>query len=77
MIFGFVADIEITAEANPTSVETEKLKGFQQAGVNRLSLGVKLLTIKLFTFWEEVIMPMKRSKPLKKHENSLTASQLI
>ena len=36
-------DIEITLEANPTSVENEKLLAFRQAGVNRLSLGVQAL----------------------------------
>ena len=36
-------DIEITLEANPTSVEVEKLKAIRQAGVNRLSLGVQSL----------------------------------
>lgn len=50
MIFGFVPDIEITAEANPTSVETEKLKGFYEAGVNRLSLGVQALDDKALHF---------------------------
>jgi len=39
-----VADgAEITLEANPTSVEAEKFKGFRSAGVNRLSLGVQSL----------------------------------
>lgn len=42
-LFGFAPDIEITAEANPTSVETNKLQGFQSAGINRLSLGVQAL----------------------------------
>ena len=42
-IFGFAPDIEITAEANPTSVETAKLQGFRDAGVNRLSLGIQAL----------------------------------
>lgn len=37
------ADIEITLEANPTSVEAAKLQGFRQAGVNRASLGVQAL----------------------------------
>ena len=37
------SDIEITLEANPTSVEAEKFIGFRQAGVNRLSLGVQAL----------------------------------
>ena len=41
--FGFAADIEITAEANPTSVETARLTAFKAAGVNRVSLGVQAL----------------------------------
>ncbi len=32
---------EITMEANPGSVETEKLAGFAQAGINRVSLGIQ------------------------------------
>ena len=36
-------DIEITLEANPTSVEANKFKDFRQAGVNRVSLGVQSL----------------------------------
>lgn len=34
-------DVEITLEANPTSVEAEKFAGFRAAGVNRVSLGVQ------------------------------------
>ena len=36
-------DIEITLEANPTSVEAGKFAGFRAAGVNRVSLGVQAL----------------------------------
>ena len=36
-------DIEITLEANPTSVETERFRGYRSAGVNRVSLGVQAL----------------------------------
>ncbi len=36
-------DIEITMEANPTSVEAGRLAEFRAAGVNRLSLGVQAL----------------------------------
>lgn len=41
----FPADplIEITLEANPTSVETERFRGYRAAGVNRVSLGVQAL----------------------------------
>jgi putative oxygen-independent coproporphyrinogen III oxidase len=34
---------EITLEANPTSVEAHRFQGYQQAGVNRVSLGVQAL----------------------------------
>jgi putative oxygen-independent coproporphyrinogen III oxidase len=36
-------DVEITLEANPTSVEAARFQGFRAAGVNRLSLGVQAL----------------------------------
>jgi putative oxygen-independent coproporphyrinogen III oxidase len=36
-------DIEITLEANPTSVEGGKLKGFRSTGINRVSLGIQAL----------------------------------
>jgi len=36
-------DIEITLEANPTSVETHSFRDFKQAGINRVSLGVQSL----------------------------------
>lgn len=42
-LFGFTSDIEITAEANPTSVETKKLENFKSAGINRVSMGVQAL----------------------------------
>ena len=35
--------VEITLEANPTSVEADKFAGFALAGVNRLSMGVQAL----------------------------------
>jgi oxygen-independent coproporphyrinogen-3 oxidase len=34
---------EITLEANPTSAEAERFRGYRAAGVNRLSLGVQSL----------------------------------
>ena len=36
-------EIEITLEANPTSVEAERFRGYRAGGVNRLSLGVQAL----------------------------------
>ncbi len=36
-------DVEITLEANPTSVEATRFRGYHAAGVNRVSLGVQAL----------------------------------
>ena len=36
-------DIEITLEANPSSVEAKQFSGFQAAGVNRVSIGIQAL----------------------------------
>lgn len=41
--FGFGPGIEITLEANPTSVEADRFRAYRDAGVNRLSLGVQAL----------------------------------
>jgi len=37
------ADAEITLEANPSSVEAARFRGYRAAGVNRVSLGVQAL----------------------------------
>jgi putative oxygen-independent coproporphyrinogen III oxidase len=42
-LFDMAPEIEITLEANPTSVEAGKMAGFRAAGVNRVSLGVQSL----------------------------------
>jgi len=36
-------DVEVTLEANPTSVEATRFRGFRSAGINRVSLGVQAL----------------------------------
>ena len=36
--------VEITMEANPTSVEASRLRAYRDAGVNRLSLGVQAMS---------------------------------
>ena len=36
-------DVEVTLEANPTSVEATRFRGFRAAGINRVSLGVQAL----------------------------------
>ncbi|MBY0406848.1 MAG: radical SAM family heme chaperone HemW, partial [Rickettsiales bacterium] len=49
-LFSFSPDIEITLEANPTSVEAETFPAFKAAGINRVSLGVQSLDDKELAF---------------------------
>ena len=42
-LFAPVAGMEITLEANPTSIEAGRFAAFRQAGVNRVSIGVQSL----------------------------------
>ena len=42
-LWPFAPDVEITLEANPTSVEAARFRDFRSAGVNRVSLGVQAL----------------------------------
>lgn len=44
------SDVEITLEANPSSVEAERFRGYRAAGVNRVSLGVQALDEKDLRF---------------------------
>jgi oxygen-independent coproporphyrinogen-3 oxidase len=39
--FAVAADAEVTLEANPETVTPERLAGFRQAGINRVSFGVQ------------------------------------
>lgn len=39
--FALAGDAEITLEANPESVDVDRLRGWRAAGVNRVSLGVQ------------------------------------
>ena len=40
-LFNLDPDIEITLEANPTSIEAGRFRGYAAAGVNRVSIGVQ------------------------------------
>ena len=40
------ADCEITLEANPGTFEAEKFRGYREAGVNRLSIGIQSFNLK-------------------------------
>jgi oxygen-independent coproporphyrinogen-3 oxidase len=39
--FSFADDVEITLEANPDDLDSEKLKALKEAGINRLSIGIQ------------------------------------
>jgi oxygen-independent coproporphyrinogen-3 oxidase len=49
-LFDPADDIEITLEANPTSVEAGLLQEFRDAGVNRISIGVQSLEPEVLRF---------------------------
>lgn len=42
-LWGFTPDIEVTLEANPSSVEAARFAAIADAGVNRVSLGIQAL----------------------------------
>lgn len=42
-LWGFTPDIEITLEANPSSVEADRFADLAHAGINRVSLGIQAL----------------------------------
>ena len=49
-LFDPADDLEITLEANPTSVEAGRLAAFRDAGVNRISIGVQSLEPEVLKF---------------------------
>ncbi len=44
--WAFANDVEVTLEANPTSVEAGRFAAYHDAGVNRISLGIQALNDK-------------------------------
>lgn len=49
-LFQTTEDLEVTLEANPSTVEADRFKGFFDAGVNRLSMGIQSLDDKALSF---------------------------
>ena len=49
-LFPIAENLEVTLEANPSTVEAERFKAFYEAGVNRLSLGIQSLDDTALTF---------------------------
>jgi oxygen-independent coproporphyrinogen-3 oxidase len=53
-VFVVKADAEITLEANPDDISEEKLMGWKEAGINRLSIGIQ-------SFFDEDLQWMNRA----------------
>ena len=49
-LWGVEQPIEITLEANPSSIEYQTFSSFKQAGVNRISLGIQAFDDKALSF---------------------------
>ena len=62
--FPVAADAEITLEANPDDINREVLKGWKEAGINRLSIGIQ-------SFFEDELRWMNRA------HNATQAQQCI
>ena len=60
--FDFAPDSEITLEANPDDITSEKLRLFRELGINRLSLGCSPLTRRNCVSWEEDILRPKQRR---------------
>jgi oxygen-independent coproporphyrinogen-3 oxidase len=58
--------IEVTLEVNPSTVERERLPGFREAGVNRISLGIQ-------SFDDEVLRRLGRAHRADEGRRTLRA----
>jgi len=66
-IFIIDTNAELTLEANPDDITTEKLNEWKQAGINRLSIGVQ-------SFFEEDLQWMNRAHNAKQAKMSIEAA---
>lgn len=67
-VFRFHPHIEITLEANPGTVDETHFRGFRNAGVNRLSLGVQ-------SFDDEMLTKLGRIHDGKRAHNAISAAR--
>lgn len=58
-------DIEVTLEANPSSVEARRFRAYQEAGINRLSVGIQSLDDKVLKFLGRLHSAEEALKALK------------
>ena len=66
--FAIAVDAEVTLEANPESVTLERLQGFRQAGVNRLSFGMQ-------SFRDEELQRLSRLHSASRAEQAFDAAR--
>ena len=67
-LFKIADKIEVTAEMDPTSVETKKLSAFSDAGINQ-TVGIQSLDEAGLEFWVENTMQRKLYQLLKLPKN--------
>jgi len=68
--FNLIDDIEISMEANPASLNLEKIIKYKEAGINRLSLGVQSFLNKELKFLGRIHTSkeaVKKIEQIKKH----------
>lgn len=61
-------DVEVTLEANPTSVEADRFRGFRAAGVNRVSLGVQ-------SFYDDALKELGRLHNAREALDAITIAR--
>ena len=66
--FRFARPVEVTIEANPGTVDSEKLRGFRAAGVDRINLGVQ-------SFQEENLRMLGRIHSAREAHAALSAAR--
>ncbi len=67
-LFRFVANVEITLEANPDDISKEKLLQWKDIGINRLSIGVQ-------SFFDDDLIWMNRAHNAGQAYNCITLAQ--
>jgi oxygen-independent coproporphyrinogen III oxidase len=66
--FSIDTDAEITLEANPDDINTQKLQAWKQAGINRLSIGIQ-------SFFEEDLQWMNRAHNARQARQCIELAQ--
>jgi oxygen-independent coproporphyrinogen-3 oxidase len=67
-LFGLAAEAEVTLEANPGTIDFQRLAGFRQAGITRLSLGIQ-------SFDDRMLMALGRIHSAQQAREALSAAR--